>query len=122
MKTKRSKLKFKPTPISRLFKYNVPLKMVGDPNWYSGNIIRHAWANREKAVYAHMMAMKSWPMPWSPETYEQAWQDNWLLDHHLKTKWNDYPEAMEYKKFYDNEEAIKDNAACDYHHENFIAA
>jgi hypothetical protein len=74
----KQKLKFKPTPISRLFKYNMPIKMVGDPDWYAGGRYKQAWANREKAVYAHMMDQKQWPMPWSPETWHKAQEDKFL--------------------------------------------
>jgi hypothetical protein len=125
----KTKLKFKPTPISRLFKYNMPIKMVGDPDWvgggpdwYVGGQYKQAWANREKAVYAHMMDMKAWPMPWSPETWHRAWEDNELLDFHLLNKWLDYSYALEENLLFDREQAERDNAAWDYHHENFIAA
>jgi hypothetical protein len=115
----KTKLKFKPTPISRLFKYQKPIKMVGDPNWSGG---RDAWANRERVVYAHMMDQKSWPMPWLPETWHRAQEDNETLDYHLRAKWRDYEDAIMDHWFYQHDEAERDNAAWDYHHENFIAA
>jgi hypothetical protein len=112
---KQTKLKFKPTPISRLSKYKSPIKMVGDPPW-------HDWASREKRVYAHMMEIKYWPMPWSPETWDTAWEANRLLDDHIRVKWLDYDVAINDHWHYQHDEAVKENAIWDYHHDNYIAA
>ena len=118
---KKHKLKFKPTPISRLFKYNKPIKMVGDPDW-GGWSSRDAWARRERVVYAHMMEQKSWSMPWSPEVWHKAHEDNAILNYHISQKWGAYEGAWYEHKFIVYDEAERDNAAWDYHHENFIAA
>ena len=71
------KLRFKPTPISRLRHYRYPLKMVGDPQW-SGYGPK-AWLNREKAVYAYEMDRKAddrWHL------IDQAERDNTAWDYH----------------------------------------
>jgi hypothetical protein len=119
---KQTKLKFKPTPISRLSKYTAPLKMVGDPPW-SNPGDKRAWQSREKAVYPYMMELKNWPMPWSPDLWETAQIDNRRIDYLLGRKWiMDYPPALIDNYNYDYEAAIRENAIWDYHHDNYIAA
>jgi len=71
------KLRFKPTPISRLRHYRRPLKMVGDPDWGRA-WEKNAWANREKAVYAYEMDRKIHDNScgYSLDTYRKAIEDN----------------------------------------------
>src|SRR5258707_5402162 len=84
-KAKGYKLKFKPTPISRLRKApKTPFTMVGDPPWSGG------WTNRERAVYEHEMERKSWPMAWKPEAYNLAWDHNRYIDMLVRRKWDNY--------------------------------
>lgn len=120
MKAKKHKLRFKPTPISRLRHYTSPIKMVGDPEWNGYG--KRGWANREKAVYAHEMERKGWPMAWSPELWNSAHVHNKHIDNLVKWKWSDYPLAWEEHGYLSHTEAERDNAAWDYHHEHFIAA
>jgi hypothetical protein len=61
--SKQYKLKFKPTPISRLRKWKVPVPMKGDPewmdvskNWYQEDY----WKAREEAVYYAMCPAAAW--------------------------------------------------------------
>ena len=42
------------TPIARLFHYEKPIPMAGDPPWRRDG----SWAEREKVLYAHAMARK----------------------------------------------------------------
>jgi len=119
---KKAKAKpFKPTPISRLRHYRYPLKMVGDPQW-SGYGPK-AWRNREKAVYEYEMDRKGQDnRGWPNATYYQAFSDNERINYLLINKWDDYKEALLDQIDLDYEEALRDNAAWEYHHENFIAA
>src|SRR6266436_4617115 len=96
-KPKPYKLRFKPTPISRLRHYRYPLKMIGDPQW-SGYGPK-AWRNREKAVYAYEMDRKAqdnrgWlnDTYYQDDTYYQAFSDNARIDRLLLDKWADYQE------------------------------
>jgi len=58
---KQYKLKFKPTPISRLRKWNIPIPMKGDPKWYDNSgPTKHAWKAREEAVYYAMCPAAAW--------------------------------------------------------------
>ena len=65
---KQYKLKFKPTPISRLRKWNIPVPMKGDPKWcdnsgpipYQFDNPKHAWKAREEAVYYAMCPAAAW--------------------------------------------------------------
>jgi hypothetical protein len=116
----KQKLKFKPTPISRLFRHTKPLHMVGDPDWYGEG--KRAWLNREKAVYAYEMEKKSWSRPWSPELWKIAWHDNYILDEHIRVKWLDYDAAWNEHAEYVYAEALRDNEAWNYHHDNYLAA
>jgi len=117
------KLRFKPTPISRLRHYKGPIRMVGDPQWLFGFSYKEAWANREKAVYKYEMDRKIVDnRGWSHVTYYQAQKDNARIDYLLINKWDDYFEALKINFDMDQEEAERDNAAWDYHHDNFIAA
>ncbi len=117
---KAYKLRFKPTPISRLRHYRYPLKMVGDPVW-SGHGAQ-AWRNREKAVYAYEMDRKDNSCGYSLDTYNRALNDNERLDYLIKTKWDDYEDALADDRWHVIDQAERDNAAWDYHHDNFIAA
>jgi len=123
-RSKAYKLRFKPTPISRLKHYREPLKMVGDPEWdYHWSNTKKSWANREKAVYAYEMDRKTQDSRgFNYDTYYQAILDNERIDDLLMMKWQDYKEALEEQKHMDYKEAILDNAAWDYHHDNFIDA
>lgn len=120
----KSKLKFRPTPISRLSRYKVPLKMVGDPEWLFGGSDRNRWANRERIVYDHEMERKSWPMAWEPEIYRMAWDDNLRIDHLIRIEWLQYDDAIkDHKKWLWNEaynSAERDNAEWDYHRDNYL--
>ncbi|SRR6266704_3341929 len=119
-KPKPYKLRFKPTPISRLKHYVTPIKMVGDPVW--GGYGKNGWRNREKAVYSYEIDRKSQDSRgWSHVTYYQAIEDNYRIDDLLSHKWADYQDALIEARFWDYEEAQKDNAAWDYHHDNFMA-
>lgn len=117
MKAKKQKLLFKPTSISRLRHYRSPIKMVGDPPWKSGS-----WADRARVVYAYEMDRKTWPMAWDPYTWTVAHNDNENLNYLISLKWDDYEYAWEEHRFLSHEEAERDNAAWDYHHEHFMAA
>ncbi|SRR6266404_1495120 len=120
-KPKAYKLRFKPTPISRLKHYKSPIKMVGDPAW--GGYGKEGWRNRERAVYEYEIDRKSQDARgWSHATYYQARSDNERINHLLMSKWDDYKEALLDQIYLDYEEALRDNAAWEYHHENFIAA
>jgi hypothetical protein len=65
---KQYKLKFKPTPISRLSKWKIPIPMKGDPKWcktmeYYPNQFdtqTDAWKAREEAVYYAMCPSAAW--------------------------------------------------------------
>src|SRR6267154_5378094 len=117
-KQKPYKLRFKPTPISRLRHYRYPLKMVGDPQW-SGYGPK-AWLNREKAVYAYEMDRKALDSRgWPNATYYKAWEQNYRINYLLINKWDDYKEALIDNLLVDQEEAERDNAAWDYHNDNY---
>ncbi len=121
MRQKAYKLRFKPTPISRLRHYRYPLKMVGDPPW--GGYGKEGWRNREKAVYKYEIDRKANDSRgWSHATYYQALEKNRLIDNLLLQKWEDYKEALNDALYLDYEEAERDNAAWDYHNDNYIAA
>lgn len=122
MKAKKHKLRFKPTPISRLNKMTVPFKMVGDPPWNWTASGKDAWASREKAVYAHEMDRKQWPMARKPETWVSAHDHNHFIDDLIRVKWMDYDVAWNEHAERSYPEAERENAAWDYHHEHFIAA
>lgn len=47
-----------PPSITRLLRYENPLRMCGDPDWNSNG---DAWGSRERAVYAAAMAAKTNP-------------------------------------------------------------
>lgn len=121
-KAKKAKLKFRPTPISRLSKYKTPIKMVGDPGWYGYG--RDGWANRERIVYDYEMERKGWPMAWKPEVYNLAWDDNSYIDDLLRHKWDHYKLALGHNETFDwlamYANAERDNAAWDYHKENYL--
>ena len=120
-KAKPYKLRFKPTPISRLRHYRYPLKMVGDPQW--SGFGPKAWRNREKAVYEYEMDRKANDnRGWPNATYYQAFSDNARIDRLLLDKWADYQEALLDQFDMDHKEALRDNAAWDYHNDNYIAA
>lgn len=124
-KAKKAKLKFRPTPISRLLKApKIPLRMVGDPVWSASGTISQVWANRERKVYAYEMERKSWPMAWKPETYDRAWEDYHIIENLTFKKWSDYHLAVgDHKVWLWNEayaNAERDNAEWDYHHENYL--
>src|SRR6266446_7767412 len=121
---KAYKLRFKPTPISRLRHYLTPIKMVGDPEWdYHWSNAKKSWANREKAVYEYEIDRKSQDSRgFSHATYYQAILDNERINILMMAKWSDYIKAYEDKIDMDYEEAIRDNGAWDYHHDNYIVA
>ena len=121
---KTYKLRFKPTPISRLRHYLAPIKMVGDPKWdYHWSNTKKSWANREKAVYEYEIDRKSQDSRgFSHATYYQAILDNERINILMMAKWSDYIKAYEDKIDMDYEEAIRDNGAWDYHHDNYIVA
>ena len=118
--SKAYKLRFKPTPISRLKHYTMPIKMVGDPVWYGRR--KEAWRNREKAVYAYEMDRLDNSSGFSLDTYKRAIEDNERLDYLIRTKWDDYEDALADDRWHSYEEAERDNAAWEYHHDNYIAA
>jgi len=121
MKAKKPtyKLRFKPTPISRLRHYRQPIKMVGDPVW--GGYGKEGWRNREKAVYGYEIDRKSQDARgFTHATYYQAIEDNLRIDNLLLCKWEDYEEAIIEALYWDYEDALRDNAAWDYHHDNYI--
>ena len=71
-----------------------------------------------KRLYDLAMESKSWAgHPWSLETWKQAHADNNRLDYLLGRKWLDYEAAISENFAYDHDEATRDNAAWDYHHE-----
>ncbi len=116
-KAKQAKLNFKPTPISRLRHYTSPLKMVGDPP-HNGS-----WQSRERLVYDYEMDRKRLDdRGWLNATYYAAERDNARIDHLLKYKWDRYHEAYEDNRLLDHEQAILDNAAWDYEHDNFVGS
>lgn len=115
---RKQKLKFKPTPISRLLKYKVPLKMVGDPEWSTGGNQWRAWQNRQRAVYEDMLIIKRGG--WTDGMYQLADKENRQLDVLIDRKWEDHDRAWEDHKFYDYEQAVMDNATWDYEHDNFL--
>lgn len=118
MARKQKGLLFKPTPISRLRHYKYPIKMVGDPDWgYQSHNATKAWARREKAVYEYEMERKTWPMPWSQETWHIACVANQRIDRLIMEKWDDWDEAWLEHAEMSYDEANRDNAAWDYHHE-----
>jgi hypothetical protein len=121
-----AKLKFKPTPISRLRKMTVPFKMVGDPEWDWTARPKEAWASRARAVYAHEMEQKDWPMPWTFAVYYEAKVHNERIDRLTREKFNDYDEALNDNEDWDYDDlhnrAERDNAAWDYHYDNYLAA
>jgi hypothetical protein len=65
---KQYKLKFKPTPISRLRKWNIPIPMKGDPEWCikshyfatQFDTTKEYWKAREEAVYYAMCPSAAW--------------------------------------------------------------
>jgi len=117
------KLRFKPTPISRLKHYKAPLRMVGDPRWSIGSSDKEAWRNRERVVYEYEIDRKTQDTRgWSHATYYQAIADNKRIDWLLLRKSDDHIEALCVQFDMAHEEAQRDNAAWDYHHENYIAA
>lgn len=119
-KAKQAKLKFKPTPISRLLKYRTtPPHMVDDPPWRNGD-----WSDRSHKIYSEMMRIKRGG--WSDRIWEKAWYDNKALDILIEQKWDDHDRAwvenieMDFDAMW--AQAHRDNAAWDYHHDNYIAA
>lgn len=68
IRAKHRTMHMRPTPsvtakitapsIVRLFRYDNPIPMQGDPPWKPSNVNACQWAAREKAVYAHAMKQK----------------------------------------------------------------
>jgi hypothetical protein len=117
---KQYKLRFKPTSISRLRHYVTPIKMVGDPAWYGYG--KQGWRNRERAVYTFEVERKQFDgRGWYSWQYLEAQGQNAHIDILLARKWNDYKVAEYENAVMEYEEAQRDNAAWDYHNDNFIA-
>lgn len=117
MAKKQSRLKFKPTPISRLLKYKIPLKMVGDPQWYRRGSVSQSWQSRQHTVYEDMLIIKRGG--WTDGIWSQAWRDNEQLDRYIAQKWNDYDRAMDDLWLEDFEAAELENFNRDYEREYF---
>lgn len=115
MAAKRAKLKFRPTPISRLFKYKSPIPMVGDPPWRRGN-----WSDRARVLYAEALAIKRGG--WTDATWIIAHNENHRLDELISRKWDDYELAWQDAKWLDHDQAHMDNATWDYEHDNYVGA
>jgi len=114
-KAKQAKLNFKPTPISRLRHYKEPLPMVGDPK------CNGSWERRAQVIYDYEIDKKQMDdRGWLNATYYAAESDNRRIDMLLRSKWESYDCAHEYNRLFDHEQAILDNAAWDYEHDNFV--